>query len=45
VFVFLTPQGREHGAFLAAVMKPSLNGTKKNGVRADFQENVMPIFQ
>src|ERR1700730_12117797 len=45
VLIFLTPQRRKHGAFLAEVMTPLLYGAEQSGVRADFQEDVMPIFQ
>src|SRR5690349_7475977 len=44
VLFFFTPQGRKHGAFPARVIKSLLNTTEKNGMRADFQENVMSIF-
>ena len=44
MLVFFPPQGGKRGEFLARVMKPLLHGAEENRVRADLQENVMPVF-
>jgi acyl-CoA synthetase (AMP-forming)/AMP-acid ligase II len=45
VFIFLLPQRRQRSGLLAEVMKPLLHGAEQNGVWADFQEGVVPVFQ